>query len=103
MVGAHLDSWHSGTGATDNGAGVAAAMEAVRIIKALDLHPRRTIRIALWTGEEQNLYGSAAYVASHFGTQPSGRGRGGGGAAGGARGAARGPTQVVKGPEYDKL
>jgi Zn-dependent M28 family amino/carboxypeptidase len=67
MVGGHMDSWHSGTGATDNGAGVAAAMEAVRIIKALDLHPRRTIRIALWSGEEQGLMGSRAYVTKHFG------------------------------------
>jgi hypothetical protein len=76
MVGGHLDSWHSGTGATDNGAGVAAAMEAVRIIRACDLHPRRTIRIALWTGEEEGLLGSKAYVAQHFGkyestTQPA--------------------------------
>ncbi len=67
MLGGHLDSWHSGTGATDNAAGVAAAMEAVRILKALDLKPRRTIRIGLWTGEEQGLYGSRAYVAQHFG------------------------------------
>lgn len=67
MVGAHLDSWHSGTGATDNAAGCAAAMEAVRIIKALDLKPRRTIRVALWTGEEQGLLGSKAYVTQHFG------------------------------------
>jgi hypothetical protein len=67
MVGAHLDSWHSGTGATDNGAGVAATMEAVRILAALDLHPRRTIRIGLWSGEEQGLLGSKAYVSNHFG------------------------------------
>jgi carboxypeptidase Q len=67
MVGAHMDSWHSGTGATDNGAGVAATMEAVRIIRSLNLKPRRTIRIALWSGEEQGLYGSRAYVAKHFG------------------------------------
>jgi hypothetical protein len=67
MIGAHMDSWHSGTGATDNGAGVAATMEAVRIIKALKLQPRRTIRIALWTGEEEGIFGSKAYVAKHFG------------------------------------
>lgn len=67
MIGAHMDSWHSGTGATDNGAGVAATMEAVRIIKALKLQPRRTIRIGLWTGEEEGLLGSKAYVAKHFG------------------------------------
>ena len=67
MLGGHMDSWHAGTGATDNGAGVAVAMEAVRILQALNLKPRRTIRIALWTGEEQGLLGSKAYVAQHFG------------------------------------
>ena len=67
MLGGHMDSWHSGTGATDNGAGVAVAMEAVRILQTLGLKPRRTIRIALWTGEEQGLLGSRAYVAQHFG------------------------------------
>jgi hypothetical protein len=67
MIGGHMDSWHSGTGATDNGAGVAVAMEAVRILKALNLQPRRTIRVALWSGEEQGLLGSRAYVAEHFG------------------------------------
>ena len=67
MLGGHMDSWHSGTGATDNGAGVAVGMEAVRIIQTLGLKPRRTIRIALWTGEEEGLLGSRAYVAQHFG------------------------------------
>ena len=67
MIGAHMDSWHSGTGATDNGAGVAATMEAVRILEALKLKPRRTIRIGLWSGEEQGLYGSKSYVSNHFG------------------------------------
>jgi carboxypeptidase Q len=67
MLGGHMDSWHSGTGATDNGVGVAVAMEAARIIKALDLKPRRTIRVALWSGEEEGLLGSKAYVTSHFG------------------------------------
>jgi hypothetical protein len=67
MLGGHMDSWHSGTGATDNGAGVSVAMEAVRIIQSLNLKPRRTIRIGLWTGEEQGLLGSAAYVTQHFG------------------------------------
>src|SRR5262249_55054881 len=76
MVGGHMDSWHSGTGATDNGAGVAAAMEAVRILKALNLKPRRTIRIALWTGEEQGLRGSRAYVMEHFGGNPPAFGTG---------------------------
>ena len=67
MLGGHMDSWHAGTGATDNGAGVSVAMEAVRIIQVLGLKPRRTIRVALWTGEEQGLLGSRAYVAQHFG------------------------------------
>ena len=69
MIGAHLDSWHGGTGATDNGAGVAATMEAVRILKAIGVAPKRTIRIALWSGEEQGLLGSRAYVAQHFGSR----------------------------------
>ena len=68
MVGGHLDSWIAGTGATDNGAGTIVAMEAVRILKALDIKPRRTIRIALWTGEEQGLFGSKGYVTEHFGS-----------------------------------
>ncbi|HEY2951304.1 MAG TPA: M20/M25/M40 family metallo-hydrolase, partial [Verrucomicrobiae bacterium] len=67
MLGAHMDSWHSGTGATDNGAGVAVTLEAVRILRALELRPRRTVRIGLWSGEEQGLLGSKAYVARHFG------------------------------------
>ena len=66
MVGAHLDSWHTGTGATDNADGVATAMEAMRILKTLGVRPRRTIRVALWAGEEQGLLGSKAYVAEHF-------------------------------------
>lgn len=70
MVGAHLDSWHAGSGATDNAAGSAVAMEAVRILKAIGVRPRRTIRIALWSGEEQGLRGSRAYVAEHFATRP---------------------------------
>ncbi len=67
MLGGHLDSWHSSTGATDNAAGFAVAMEAARIIMASGLKPRRTIRVALWSGEEQGLYGSRAYVKQHFG------------------------------------
>lgn len=70
MVGAHLDSWHSGTGATDNGAGTVVMMEAMRILKTLDVKPRRTIRIGLWTGEEQGLLGSQYYVQQHFGARP---------------------------------
>lgn len=68
MVGGHLDSWISGTGATDNGAGSVMAMEAMRILKALDVQPRRTLRLALWSGEEQGLFGSQGYVRQHFGT-----------------------------------
>jgi hypothetical protein len=67
MLGAHFDSWHTGTGATDNAAGSAVMLEALRLIKATGLKPRRTIRIALWTGEEQGLLGSRAYVKEHFG------------------------------------
>ena len=67
MLGGHFDSWHSGTGATDNGAGSAVAMEAVRILKAIGVKPRRTIRLALWTGEEQDYFGSVGYVEKHFG------------------------------------
>ena len=98
MLGGHMDSWHSGTGATDNGAGVAVAMEAVRILQASGLKPRRTIRIALWSGEEEGLLGSRAYVAKHFGEM---------------KGASQnffGPPdpnapkpELVRGPEYDKL
>ncbi|MGE0886970.1 MAG: M20/M25/M40 family metallo-hydrolase [Blastocatellales bacterium] len=71
MLGGHMDSWHSGTGATDNAAGVSVAMEAVRILKALGVQPRRTIRIALWSGEEQGLLGSRGYVNDHFASRPA--------------------------------
>ncbi len=70
MVGGHLDSWIAGTGATDNGAGAIVAMEVMRILNALDVHPRRTIRIALWSGEEEGLFGSRGYVRDHFGSAP---------------------------------
>jgi carboxypeptidase Q len=66
MIGAHLDSWHSSTGATDNAAGVAVMMEAIRILKAIGVQPKRTIRIALWGGEEQGLLGSRGYVRKTF-------------------------------------
>jgi carboxypeptidase Q len=68
MLGGHLDSWHSATGATDNAIGCAIMMEAARILKAIGAQPRRTIRVALWSGEEQGLLGSLAYVAQHFGS-----------------------------------
>jgi carboxypeptidase Q len=67
MLGGHLDSWHAGTGATDNGAGCAVALEAMRILKTLGLRMDRTVRLALWSGEEQGLDGSRAYVRTHFG------------------------------------
>jgi carboxypeptidase Q len=68
MLGGHLDSWHAATGATDNAIGCAVMMEAARILKAIGVRPRRTIRVALWSGEEQGLLGSKAYVREHFGT-----------------------------------
>ena len=68
MLGGHLDSWHAATGATDNAIGCAIMMEAARILKTLGVKPRRTIRVALWSGEEQGLLGSQAYVKQHFGT-----------------------------------
>ena len=111
MLGGHMDSWHSGTGATDNAAGCAVAMEAVRIIQALGLKPRRTIRIALWSGEEQGLLGSRAYVAQHFGSMQNpatsavpatgnSNAMGGGNGNGGA--APAGPTLIRK-ADYEKL
>jgi Zn-dependent M28 family amino/carboxypeptidase len=104
MIGAHLDSWHSGTGATDNAVGSVAVMEAVRIIQALDLKPRRTIRVALWTGEEQGLFGSNAYVKKHFGhleepaTQPTT-----GPATRRGPTTAPGPKTLIKESAYEKL
>jgi carboxypeptidase Q len=103
MVGAHLDSWHSGTGATDNGVGCVAAMEALRIIQTLKLQPRRTIRVALWSGEEEGLLGSRAYVTQHFGhyktnateaatTNATGRAR-----------RARTDRELIKEKDYDNL
>ncbi|MGH9967228.1 MAG: M20/M25/M40 family metallo-hydrolase [Pyrinomonadaceae bacterium] len=68
MLGGHLDSWHAATGATDNAIGCAIMMEAARILKATGVIPRRTIRVALWSGEEQGLLGSQAYVKEHFGS-----------------------------------
>lgn len=68
MLGGHLDSWHGATGATDNAIGCAIMMEAARILKAIGVKPRRTIRVALWSGEEQGLLGSQAYVKEHFGS-----------------------------------
>jgi carboxypeptidase Q len=101
MLGGHMDSWHSGTGATDNGAGVAVAMEAMRIIQTLNLKPKRTIRIGLWTGEEEGLLGSAAYVAQHFGKlEPGNPGVVPPGAPNSQPAA---PPKLVTMPEYEKF
>jgi len=97
MLGGHIDSWHAGTGATDNGAGVAVAMEAARILIASGLKPRRTIRVGLWSGEEQGLFGSSHYVKQHLGTVTGGPNLFGLPDPSGAK-----PT-LVKGAEYDKL
>ena len=69
MLGGHLDSWIAGTGATDDGAGSIIALEAMRILRALNIQPRRTIRIGLWGGEEQGIFGSSGYVSNHYGTR----------------------------------
>lgn len=98
MLGGHMDSWHAGTGATDNGAGVAVTMEAVRILQALNLKPRRTIRVALWTGEEQGLLGSKAYVAEHFGKLESAAPR-----PGAQPSPSPTPATLVSKPEYEKF
>ena len=83
MLGAHLDTWHASPNASDNTSGVAVMLEAMRILKAIGVKPRRTIRVALWSGEEQGLYGSRAYVKNHFG-EPA-------------------DTTVGVTPEYDKF
>ncbi|MDQ3064599.1 MAG: M20/M25/M40 family metallo-hydrolase [Acidobacteriota bacterium] len=93
MLGGHMDSWHSATGATDNAAGVAVAMEAVRILQTLGLKPRRTIRVGLWSGEEQGLLGSRAYVKQHFGEMQTGN----------AADGQQAKPELVKKPEYEKL
>lgn len=112
MLGGHMDSWHAGTGATDNAAGVAVGMEAVRIIQSLGLKPRRTIRIALWSGEEQGLLGSRAYVAKHFGRMETPAASAGNGASSAPRPSGDGTASaltstpapvLIKMPDYDKL
>lgn len=97
MLGGHLDSWHSGTGATDNAAGCAVVMEAARILMASGLKPRRTIRVALWSGEEQGLNGSRNYVTQQFGEM-----KGGGNQFGPPDPNAPKP-ELVKTANYDKL
>jgi len=101
MLGGHMDSWHAGTGATDNGAGVAVAMEAMRIIQTLGLKPKRTIRIGLWTGEEEGLLGSAAYVKEHFGNLEPGNPGVVPPATPNSQPAA--PPKLTTKPEYDKF
>ena len=101
MLGGHMDSWHAGTGATDNGAGVAVAMEAMRIIQTLGLKPKRTIRIGLWSGGEQGLLGSAAYVAQHFGKLEPGNP--GVVPPGTPNSQPAAPPKLVTLPEYDKF
>jgi Zn-dependent M28 family amino/carboxypeptidase len=96
MVGGHLDSWQGGTGASDDGTGVAASMEAVRILKALGIQPRRTIRIGLWAAEEEGLIGSRSYVAQHFGERV-----GGGGGMAAAMGGGGGELKLK--PEHEKF
>jgi hypothetical protein len=98
MLGGHMDSWHSATGATDNAAGVSVAMEAARIIQALGLKPRRTIRVGLWSGEEQGLFGSRAYVKQHFGEMKSAANQ-----APTSGGAPAARPELVKGADYEKL
>jgi Zn-dependent M28 family amino/carboxypeptidase len=71
LIGAHLDSWHTASGATDNADGVTAVMEAMRLLTAIGARPRRTIRVALWSGEEQGLLGARAYLSQHFADQAS--------------------------------
>ncbi|MCB1025965.1 MAG: M20/M25/M40 family metallo-hydrolase, partial [Acidobacteria bacterium] len=73
LLGGHFDSWHAGTGAADNAAGCAAVMEALRILQAIGVKPRRTIRLALWSGEEQDYYGSLNYVKNHYGDPATGK------------------------------
>jgi Zn-dependent M28 family amino/carboxypeptidase len=108
MLGGHMDSWHSGTGATDNAAGVAVTMEAVRILQALNLKPRRTIRIGLWSGEEEGLFGSRAYVAEHFGTYArpaasTGTAATAAAAAAGTEAPAQAAPELKAKPEYEKI
>lgn len=90
MLGGHLDSWHSSTGATDNAAGCAVMMEAARILMASGFKPRRTIRVALWSGEEQGLIGSREYVKQHFGERKAGTAPGE-------------PGELLKTKNYEKL
>jgi carboxypeptidase Q len=101
MLGGHLDCWHAATGAADNGAGVTAMMEAMRILKATGVKLRRTVRIGLWGGEEQGLLGSREYVSAHFASRPASAAPATAGQRGGGFGGPQGPLEFK--PEYDKL
>ena len=101
MLGAHFDSWHASTGATDNAAGSAAMLEAMRILKKSGVPLRRTVRIGLWTGEEQGLIGSRLYVQQHFGGGRGGGGGRAGAAGGGGAGAATAPPTTT--PDHAKF
>jgi Zn-dependent M28 family amino/carboxypeptidase len=109
MLGAHFDSWHASTGATDNAAGSAAMMEAMRILKQSGVRLRRTVRIGLWTGEEQGLIGSAQYVSAHFAsrgappatTPPAAAPAPGAPGGGGGRGGPQGPLELK--PDHAKF
>src|SRR4030095_5188472 len=103
MLGAHFDSWHSGTGATDNAAGSAVCMEALRILQTLGLKPRRTIRIGLWSGEDQGLLGSRAYVSDHFAKRLGPDPRFGGAGDGQTPPEQQTPPQFEMKPEHDKF
>ena len=105
MLGAHIDTWHSATGAADDGVGVAAMMEAMRILKASGVKLRRTVRVGLWEGEEQGLIGSREYVSAHFASRQALPAAPGAAAAAGppagGRGGAQGPLETR--PDYDKF
>ena len=103
MLGAHLDSWHPGTGATDDAAGSAVMMEALRILKAIDAKPRRTVRIGLWGGEEQGFLGSRAYVSEHFASRPEPPAPAGGGDDVPSFRRNEPPAPMTLKPDYSKL
>ncbi len=100
LLGAHIDTWHAATGAADDGVGVAAMMEALRILKTTGVPLRRTVRVGFWEGEEQGLLGSREYVAAHYATRQAAAGAQAA-PGGGQRGGPQGP--LVTKPEYDKF
>ena len=105
MLGGHFDSWHGGTGATDNAIGLRRCTGSVRILQSLGIKPRRTIRLALWTGEEQGLLGSKAYVTDHFGkaiAPPPTGGRGGRGGRDGSSTSTQQPPANAENADQNK-